>query len=269
MGADHVRDRLANGAQRRHALAPPPCARYSTRQAMISVPCHSAGRKGSGGAFRITNQQINRPEGGSEVAIEAKQVPGLVERMYDQAGHHLRPQRMQPELEGRDDAEVAAAAAERPEQVGILLLVAGPSSRRPSPRRRREIVEVSPNLRRDPSEAAAERQPGDAGGRVDAGRRWRVRGLGLAVELAQRGAGSTRAAARPDRPRHRFIGADRSSARPRTALPAMLWPPPRTASAERARARSRRRADVRGAGAATITPGVRSNIAFQTLRAAS
>ena len=38
-----------------------------------------------------------------------------------EAGHHLRADRVQLELERRHDAEVAAAAAQRPEQLGVLV----------------------------------------------------------------------------------------------------------------------------------------------------
>src|SRR6478752_4873363 len=74
--------------------------------ARISFPCHSDGRKGSGGAFRITNQQTNSS--------------GLVERVHYETRQHLRPGRMKPELERGDHAEVAPTAPNGPEEIGRL-----------------------------------------------------------------------------------------------------------------------------------------------------
>ena len=63
------------------------------------------------------------------VAVEAEHLAGRVDRMGDQAaGDHL--QRMERVLERGRDTEVAAAAAERPEQVGIGLLVDVEDARR-------------------------------------------------------------------------------------------------------------------------------------------
>ena len=79
---------------------------------------------------------------------------------------------MQRELEPGDDAEVAAAAAQRPEQVGVLA-GAGAAHRAVGADdvRRHQVVDGHPVRPREPAEAAAQRQPGDAGRRVDAERR--------------------------------------------------------------------------------------------------
>ena len=58
-----------------------------------------------------------------EVPEEPQQVAGLVELVEEQADIDV-VDRVQLELEGGDDPEVAAAAAERPEQVRVLVVLA-------------------------------------------------------------------------------------------------------------------------------------------------
>ena len=63
--------------------------------------------------------------GGRELAIEAQYLRRGFERVEDRPGEHDRPDRMQAILERRDDAEVTAAAAHSPEQIGVLVLAGG------------------------------------------------------------------------------------------------------------------------------------------------
>ena len=56
------------------------------------------------------------------LAEQPQQLGVVLGREEDQPGVHDRPDRVQGELELRDDAEVAAAAAQAPEQVGVLAL---------------------------------------------------------------------------------------------------------------------------------------------------
>ena len=102
------------------------------------------------------------------------------------AEHH-RADAVRAELEARDDAEVAAAAAQRPEQVGVLV-----GARRARSRAvgeddvgRQQRVDRQAVVAHQPADAAAERQPADAGVR-DLARRHRepvlLRG---GVELAE------------------------------------------------------------------------------------
>ena len=168
-----------------------------------------------------------------EAAELGQQPLRLVERMHDEARQDLRTHRMEPELEGGDDAEIAAAAAQSPKEVRVLgvagahkLPVGGDDVGRD------EIVDRQSEFARGPAEAAAERQAGDAGRRVDAGRRRKAEFLRLAVEVGERRAGHRpEPCASPGRRRTDFIS-ERSMRRPpsQTALPAMLWPPPRTAT---------------------------------------
>src|SRR6185295_17150871 len=72
--------------------------------------------------------------------------------------------RMQLERELRDDAEVATAAAERPEELGILSLASGNNSPvRGDEVRFKQIVEREPERRAQMAETPAERQAGHAG----------------------------------------------------------------------------------------------------------
>ena len=78
---------------------------------------------------------------------------------------------MEPVLERRGDAEVAAAAAERPEQVGVALV----GHRQDLAVRRHElasqqVVDGEPVLAHQPTEPTAEREPSDPGRRDDAAR---------------------------------------------------------------------------------------------------
>ena len=88
---------------------------------------------------------------------------------------------------------------------------------------------VSPSFRASPAEPAAEREPGDAGRRVDPERGREPEGLRLAVELAERHAGARRARSRATGSTRTDRIGDRSIMSPpsHTALPAMLCPPPR------------------------------------------
>ena len=145
-------------------------------------------------------------------------------------------------LQRRDDAEVAAAAAQRPEQVGVLVVRgAHQLARRRSPARRRAGC-------RRPGRACARaspsRRPGSGRRRRwwRRGRRWWPgRAPGGAVDL---GPGARRRPparrARSGRPRRRPCRARRARARRRTAdAPVTEWPPAADGD-RRARARGRR-----------------------------
>ena len=96
---------------------------------------------------------------------------------------------MQPELERRHDAEVPAAAAQRPEQ--ILVLVLARDERLPVGRDdlgRDEVVAREADAARQVADAAAEREPADAGRRDDAAGRREAVGVRGVVEHAPRGA---------------------------------------------------------------------------------
>ena len=58
---------------------------------------------------------------GGEVPVEAQHVGGVVGRPEDGPGHHGRADGVEREPERGDDAEVAAAASQRPEQIGVFV----------------------------------------------------------------------------------------------------------------------------------------------------
>ena len=94
---------------------------------------------------------------------------------------------MQAELEGCGDAEVASAAAERPEQLGVVLLPRDDDrAARRHDLRANETVAAESVLRGEVSDAAAERQPGDAGGADDPARRREPERLRGRVEVEPR-----------------------------------------------------------------------------------
>jgi hypothetical protein len=71
---------------------------------------------------------------------------------------------VEAELELGDDAEVAAAAADCPEQVRVLIRGSPlDQSVRGYHLGRQEVVDAQPGLARQPSHAATEREPGDTG----------------------------------------------------------------------------------------------------------
>ena len=97
---------------------------------------------------------------------------------------------MKAKLELGDDPEVAAAAAQAPEEVGVLrlarldeLALGGDEVDG------EQLVDRQPVLALQPADAAAERQAGDAGVGDDPARRREPERLGLAVELAPEHAG--------------------------------------------------------------------------------
>ncbi len=93
---------------------------------------------------------------------------------------------MQLVLEGRDDAEVAAASSDGPEQVRVLL-GAGPQQTSVSGHDvgGYEVVAREPVAAVQPPQPAAEREPRDPSHRDDSEGRGQPERLGRAVELAQ------------------------------------------------------------------------------------
>ena len=103
---------------------------------------------------------------GHHVAEAPQQLGGAGAREDREAGHHLRPDRVEPQLDRGHDAEVAAAAAQRPEQLGVL--VGGRADRLAAGGDQldgEDVVDGQAVLALEPARAAAEREPGDAGAR--------------------------------------------------------------------------------------------------------
>ncbi len=62
---------------------------------------------------------------GEEVAPEADRPGPGAERVDRRGEHHRRADRVERELEADDDAEIAAAAAQRPEEIAVFLFAGG------------------------------------------------------------------------------------------------------------------------------------------------
>ena len=129
------------------------------------------------------------------VARHAQPGGGAVQLPEQHPEVHERTDRVQLELELGDDAEVAPAALERPQQVGVL--VGGGPHAPPVGQHhlgRHEVVDGEPARAREPSHPAAEGEPADPGvADGPAGHREPVF-LSGGVEL---GLGRATAAARP------------------------------------------------------------------------
>ncbi len=96
---------------------------------------------------------------------------------------------MQPELEQRHHAKIAATTAHRPEQlrlvrgIGPMALAVGRDHFAAQ-----QVVDGHAVLPREPAKPTAQRQSGHARGGIDAERRGQAQCLRLVVEIAQRGA---------------------------------------------------------------------------------
>jgi hypothetical protein len=102
----------------------------------------------------------------------------------DQPTGNRRPYRVQRVLERSCDTEVAAATANGPEQIGVLVGRGAPH--RPVGHDdfcRLQVVEGQAVFRHQPPEAAAERQSGDASGADDAAGGGQTVKLGFTIEL--------------------------------------------------------------------------------------
>jgi hypothetical protein len=156
-----VGDRLGQGAERRDgAPAGPHLAR-------VDHPRHDD----EAGVQRLGHERHRRR--GHHVLDRAQLVRGRL-GLRDEAGDHLgrrgqqeqaaddRVDRMKPVLQARDDAEVAAAAPQRPEQLGL-----GPCVHAAQPPvggddlRRQHAVDRQPVLADEEADAARERDAAD------------------------------------------------------------------------------------------------------------
>ncbi len=121
----------------------------------------------------------------AERAEGAQRLHGLGAVVEHERVGDLGAHRVQAELERGDDAEVAAAAAQRPEKVGVLVggrthdLAAGGHQLGGV-----QVVAAEAVLASQPPDAAAERESGHAGLRDQSGRRREPEGLGRGVHVA-------------------------------------------------------------------------------------
>ena len=127
------------------------------------------------------------------VAPQPQKLAPALGAVKDKAGEDLGAEGVEAELEPRDDAEVAAAPAQGPEQIRVLVI--GGADDAPVGGHElggEQVVDREPVLALEPPRASAQCQAADArGGNAPAGRREAML-LGRAVDL-----GPQRAAADP------------------------------------------------------------------------
>ena len=183
-----------------------------------------------------------------------------------------RPDRVQAKLELGDDAEVATAAAQPPEQIRTLLgadvehVALGGHEFVGE-----DVVAGQPVAAGQPTHAATEGETADASVRDVARGGREAMGLSGAIEAAEQRSPWTRARRRAGSIATEPIGR-RSIIRPPsgTDSPAMLWPPQRTpiSSPDALASRTAARTSATPAHGKTAA-GKRSTIEFHTVRASS
>ena len=118
-----------------------------------------------------------------ERVVKSKYLAGLFERVDEQPAEY-GPDRMKAVFERCDDAEIAAAAPQTPEEFAVFAGVCGDSLPLGGDQiDRQKIVAGKSVLAAEPAPAAAERQPGDAGGGDRAAGGGEFVGLRLGIEL--------------------------------------------------------------------------------------
>src|SRR5262245_8492801 len=131
---------------------------------------------------REDNVLVSQPSG--TVAKGPQHLAGALERIGDQPSRDHWPYRMELILKGRSDPKVAAASANGPEQIGLLVL-AGPDHLAFGSHQvdGAKIVEGQAILAHQPTQSSAESEPGNSGAGHDPTRDSQAVQLCLAVEL--------------------------------------------------------------------------------------
>ena len=192
---------------------------------------------------RSGHQDRDRREGlrraGRDRAEAAQDLAG---RRHEQRAAEDHPDRIEAELEAGHDAEVAAAAADGPEQVGVLLLARGDEpALGGDDLDRDERIDGQAVLAHQPADAATERQAGqaDAAGVAERASRGRGRRPPPCTRPRSGPPGPTRDAA-PGRCAGPSCRSGRGRCRPRSCRSR-----PGCASRHGSRARGRRRGRTR------------------------
>ena len=138
--------------------------------------------------------------GRQPLPVRGEQRVGVLERPERRAADD-RLERMRPERELGHDAEVAAAAADRPEEVGVLVRARGDLRAVGEDHLRREqVVDRQAVTAREIAVAAAERQARHSRGRDDPGRHGEACGSVAASTSPQTAPPPTRTVRAPGRP---------------------------------------------------------------------
>ena len=142
-----------------------------------------------GTVFSPRNGQSFSGADAQELAIRAHDLRGVLDLPEDRTGVDVRDG-MRTKQEARHDAEISAAAAQRPEQIRVLAL-----ARRDQPAvgehdvRFQQVVDREPVHAAQVAAAAAERETGDAGRRNDARRNCEAECMRGMIHVALRAAG--------------------------------------------------------------------------------
>ena len=154
---------------------------------ITGVPCADSGSHGAGGAFRRTTTEVSSRGADSATDRKTRQDRvGLRCRPGDDAGRHLRPDLVQSQHELGDDPEVAAASAERPEEV--VVLGAGGAPHRPVGSHDLDLLEIVDRPSESTGQVAepsTEREPGHAGRGDEAERRGQTVFLRRPIDIAE------------------------------------------------------------------------------------
>ncbi len=125
---------------------------------------------------------------GGEVTILAQQVEGVRTRVQQDTAMHAT-ELVHSKLECRDDSEVAAAAANSPKQIFMVGSIDGEVvAVGVDEVRGEDVVTAQAVLSHEPANAAAKREPTNAGGRDYTAGRGQPEFLTFAIELAPGGA---------------------------------------------------------------------------------
>ena len=126
---------------------------------------------------------------GDPIAIEAKKLWGILHPPEDGAGEYLRPDRVQLELELRDDAEVAAATAHAPEKIFVVVFTCVHELAFGGDQvHRGQVVDRQPVLPHQEADPTAQGEAGHPGVRNEPGGDAESECLRLAIELTQQDA---------------------------------------------------------------------------------
>ncbi len=121
---------------------------------------------------------------GDEVAIPPHDLGGLVNRPEGRPADH-RADRMQPEEERRDDAEVAASTPDRPKEIRMLVGVGRDKAAiGQDDVHGQQVVDGQAIFARQVTQAATKGKAADAGGGDEAARCRHSEGVGGVVDLA-------------------------------------------------------------------------------------
>ena len=195
-------------------------------------PCSSVGEVGGRGHGDEPEPAVERVRSLVEEPVPGPHHLGRAVDVEEHRATHDIADRVGPEGEGGDDAEVAAASAKRPEQVRVPLGVRGDHG----PVGQDDVggeqaVDGQAELAAQVADPAAQGEAADAGGGDEAARHRQPERVGGVVDVAP--AWRRPRPGRPARPgrRGRLASRERSttSASSHTPSPPALWPPPRTA----------------------------------------